>query len=42
MEMEKVDWLTEGFNHFGIKCHDWEGEEIYADDDEEKRMFSKV
>ena len=29
MEMEKVDLATEGNNHFGIKCHDWEGEEIY-------------
>lgn len=31
----------EGNNHFGIKCHDWEGEEIYADDDEENECFRK-
>ena len=31
----------EGYNHFGIKCHDWEGEEIYADDDEENECFRK-
>ena len=38
--MEKVG-LTEGNNHFGIKCHNWEGEEIYADDDEENECFRK-
>lgn len=32
---------TEGKNHFGIKCHDWEGEEIYADDDKENECFRK-
>ncbi len=32
---------TEGNNHFGIKCHGWEGEEIYADDDEENECFRK-
>lgn len=32
---------TEGNNHFGIKCHNWEGEEIYADDDEENECFRK-
>ena len=32
---------TEGNNHFGIKCHRWEGEEIYADDDEENECFRK-
>ena len=41
MEMEKVDLLIEGNNHFGIKCHDWEGEKIYADDDEENECFRK-
>ena len=28
-------------NHFGIKCHGWEGKEIYADDDEENECFRK-
>ena len=32
---------TEGNNHFGIKCHDWEGKEIYADDDEKNECFRK-
>lgn len=32
---------TEGNNHFGIKCHGWEGQEIYADDDEENECFRK-
>lgn len=32
---------TEGKNHFGIKCHTWEGEEIYADDDKENECFRK-
>jgi len=28
-------------NHFGIKCHDWEGEEIYHDDDKKGECFRK-
>ena len=32
---------TEGRNHFGIKCHGWEEEEIYTDDDEENECFRK-
>lgn len=28
-------------NHFGIKCHDWDGRKIYHDDDEEKECFRK-
>ncbi|MFY9116025.1 MAG: glucosaminidase domain-containing protein [Bacteroidales bacterium] len=28
-------------NHFGIKCHDWEGEKIYHDDDELQECFRK-
>jgi len=32
---------TQGKNHFGIKCHDWEGEEIFTDDDEENECFRK-
>jgi len=32
---------TQGKNHFGIKCHDWEGMKIYADDDAENECFRK-
>ena len=32
---------VEGNNHFGIKCHGWGGEEIYADDDQENECFRK-
>ena len=28
-------------NHFGIKCHDWNGKKIYHDDDEEDECFRK-
>ena len=28
-------------NHFGIKCHKWEGEKIYHDDDEKGECFRK-
>tara|TARA_S200000501_G_C20751778_1_gene712010 strand:- start:30 stop:791 length:762 start_codon:yes stop_codon:yes gene_type:complete len=28
-------------NHFGIKCHDWNGKTIYHDDDEEQECFRK-
>jgi len=28
-------------NHFGIKCHGWEGEEIYHDDDKKGECFRK-
>jgi hypothetical protein len=31
----------EGNNHFGIKCHKWEGEKIYADDDAKGECFRK-
>ena len=26
-------------NHFGIKCHDWNGKKIYHDDDQRKECF---
>ena len=26
-------------NHFGIKCHGWEGKKIYADDDKKNECF---
>lgn len=29
----------EGNNHFGIKCHDWEGRKMYQDDDTEGECF---
>jgi len=28
-------------NHFGIKCHKWEGDKIYHDDDERQECFRK-
>lgn len=28
-------------NHFGIKCHDWEGESVYHDDDRLQECFRK-
>lgn len=28
-------------NHFGIKCHDWNGEKVYHDDDEKGECFRK-
>ncbi len=28
-------------NHFGIKCHDWNGRKIYHDDDSENECFRK-
>ena len=30
---------TEGNNHFGIKCHDWKGKKMYADDDRKGECF---
>ncbi|MDD2491191.1 MAG: glucosaminidase domain-containing protein [Bacteroidales bacterium] len=31
----------EGNNHFGIKCHNWDGKRIYQDDDEKNECFRK-
>ena len=31
----------EGNNHFGIKCHDWKGEQIFKDDDKKNECFRK-
>jgi len=28
-------------NHFGIKCHDWNGQKIYHDDDKKQECFRK-
>jgi len=33
--------VTEGNNHFGIKCHDWLGAGIYKDDDSRNECFRK-
>lgn len=30
---------TEGNNHFGIKCHDWKGKSMRADDDAKNECF---
>ncbi len=32
---------TEANNHFGIKCHDWQGERVYHDDDKSGECFRK-
>ena len=32
---------TEGNNHFGIKCHNWEGKSIFVDDDKRNECFRK-
>jgi LysM repeat protein len=32
---------TEGNNHFGIKCHEWNGKGIYRDDDAKNECFRK-
>lgn len=32
---------TEGNNHFGIKCHNWNGKKIYEDDDRRHECFRK-
>ena len=37
----KKYFTVEANNHFGIKCHDWNGKKIYHDDDEEQECFRK-
>jgi len=32
---------VEANNHFGIKCHDWQGERIFHDDDAQSECFRK-
>lgn len=32
---------VEANNHFGIKCHEWEGKRIYHDDDHSQECFRK-
>lgn len=35
-------WLArEANNHFGIKCHTWDGEKVYKDDDAKNECFRK-
>jgi LysM repeat protein len=31
----------EGNNHFGIKCHKWDGKTLYVDDDQKNECFRK-
>lgn len=32
---------VEANNHFGIKCHTWEGDRVYKDDDKKDECFRK-
>ncbi len=32
---------VKGNNHFGIKCHNWEGKKIFEDDDKKNECFRK-
>lgn len=33
------DLAVRGNNHFGIKCHDWDGKKMYKDDDKKNECF---
>lgn len=35
------DLAVRGKNHFGIKCHGWDGKKIYHDDDKKHECFRK-
>lgn len=35
------DLTTRANNHFGIKCHDWDGDKVYHDDDRNQECFRK-
>jgi flagellum-specific peptidoglycan hydrolase FlgJ len=37
----KGDLTKRANNHFGIKCHDWDGEKVYHDDDKKGECFRK-
>lgn len=37
----KGDLTRRANNHFGIKCHDWNGEKVYHDDDARGECFRK-
>jgi len=40
-EMRQYDIPANANNHFGIKCHDWNGPKIYHDDDKKQECFRK-
>ncbi|MDD3078920.1 MAG: glucosaminidase domain-containing protein [Paludibacter sp.] len=35
------DFVKSSNNHFGIKCHDWTGDKVYHDDDQQGECFRK-
>lgn len=35
------DLARKANNHFGIKCHDWQGDKVYMDDDAKNECFRK-
>jgi len=35
------DLAKQANNHFGIKCHDWQGDKMYLDDDTKNECFRK-
>ncbi len=37
----RSELATKAHNHFGIKCHDWQGAKVYHDDDEAQECFRK-
>lgn len=37
----KSELVRKSNNHFGIKCHEWEGEKVYHDDDLRQECFRK-
>lgn len=37
----KSDLTRRANNHFGIKCHEWQGEKVYHDDDRAQECFRK-
>lgn len=37
----KSDLTLRANNHFGIKCHEWQGERVYHDDDRAQECFRK-
>jgi len=37
----KGELVRRANNHFGIKCHDWEGDKVYHDDDRSQECFRK-
>lgn len=37
----RSELAQKSMNHFGIKCHDWNGKKVYHDDDEAQECFRK-